>query len=174
MDITDIQAFIRDIANFPAPGITFRDITPLLGDPQGLRGSLDMLADLGRPMEATAVVGIESRGFLFGVPVADRLGLGFAPMRKPGKLPFDVISQRYELEYGSDTLELHIDAVGPGDRVLIVDDVLATGGTAAAAVSLVQAAGAAVAGCLFLVELDALGGRCRLGSCPVASLLTYP
>ena len=165
MDITDLQAFIRDIANFPAAGITFRDVTPLLGDPDGLRSSLDMLADLGRPMAPTLVVGIESRGFLFGVPVADRLGLGFAPMRKPGKLPFDVISQRYELEYGSDTLELHIDAVGPGDRVLIVDDVLATGGTAAAAVSLVQAAGAAVAVCFWWSSTDwvvvAAWGRAR-------------
>ena len=174
MDAAGVRALIRDIDDFPAPGVTYRDITPLLGHPVGLRRSLDLLGALAAPMDATTVVGIESRGFLFGVPVADRLGVGFAPMRKPGKLPLDVVRQDYALEYGTDTLELHTDAVGPRDRVLIVDDVLATGGTASAAITLVESTGATVAGCLFLVELTVLGGRARLVGCPVASLLTYP
>ena len=169
-----IRALIREIPDFPSPGILFRDITPLLGDPAGLGGAMDALAALAQGWGATKVVGIESRGFLFGVPVAERLDVGFAPMRKPGKLPAAVYRQEYALEYGTDVLELHQDAVTAQDRVLVVDDVLATGGTAEAALQLVQRTGAAIAGILFLVELEGLGGRARLGTHPVGSLLTYP
>ena len=170
----DIRALIREIPDFPSPGIMFRDVTPLLGDPAGLTGAMDALAALADGWGTTKVVGIESRGFLFGVPVAERLDVGFAPMRKPGKLPAEVFRQEYALEYGTDVLELHTDAVTASDRVLVVDDVLATGGTAEAALQLVQRTGASIAGVLFLVELQGLGGRARLGTHPVASLLTYP
>ena len=171
----ELRSLIRDIPDFPAPGILFRDVTPLLADAAGLTAAMDALADLAEGWDITRVVGIESRGFLFGVPVAERLSVGFAPMRKAGKLPHTVHQQSYGLEYGTDVLELHTDAVGPGDRVLVVDDVLATGGTAEAAIALVRRTGAAVAGSLFLVELTGLEGRARLGpdAGHVASLLAY-
>jgi adenine phosphoribosyltransferase len=174
MDLAAWRGLIREIADFPSPGIVFRDVTPLLGSAPGLRTSMDALAALAAPWGTTKVVGIESRGFLFGVPVAERLSVGFAPMRKQGKLPHTVHREENALEYGSDVLELHTDAVTSADRVLIVDDVLATGGTAEAAIRLVERTGAAVAGVLFLVELEGLAGRSRLGTHPVASLLTYP
>lgn len=173
MTEAELRGLIRDIPDFPSAGILFRDVTPLLGDAAGLRGAMDSLAALASGWGATKVVGIESRGFLFGVPVAERLGVGFAPMRKAGKLPHTVHREEYALEYGSDVLELHTDAVGAADRVLVVDDVLATGGTAEAALRLVERTGAVIAGMLFLVELGALGGRGRLGTHPVASLLAY-
>jgi adenine phosphoribosyltransferase len=173
-DTAALRATIRDIADFPSPGITFRDVTPLLGDAAALQSALSGLADLARPLSPTKIVGIESRGFLFGVPVADRLKIGFAPMRKPGKLPHTVHREQYALEYGTDTLELHTDAFTADDRVLVIDDVLATGGTAEAALKLVARTGATVVGALFLLELAALGGRARLGTHPVSALLTYP
>lgn len=167
-----LRKLVRDIPDFPSPGILFRDVTPLLRDPEALRESIRLMADGVSAFRPDVVLGIESRGFLFGVPVADRLGVGFVPARKPGKLPWRVHQQAYGLEYGADILELHVDAVGPGDRVVIVDDVLATGGTARAACSLVEMSGATVAGVVVLVELVGLEGRSTIRA-DVVSVLTY-
>lgn len=162
--VAELQAMLRDVPDFPSPGVVFKDVTPLLGDGVALRSTMTLLTELAEPFQPTHILGVESRGFLFGVPVADRLGAGFVPARKPGKLPWKVFQQSYGLEYGTDMLEIHVDAVKPGDRVLIVDDVLATGGTASAAVALVKECGADVAGILLLVELGFLNGRQRLES----------
>jgi adenine phosphoribosyltransferase len=151
----------------------FRDITPLLGDAEGFRQTIAALIDVAPSHTVTKVVGVEARGFILAAPVAEELGAGFVPVRKPGKLPWNVVSQDYELEYGTDRLEIHEDAVNHGDTVLIVDDVLATGGTASAAIRLVEGLGATVAGLVFLIELDDLGGRAKLGDYPVASVLNY-
>ena len=169
---SDHAALIRDIADFPSPGIVFKDITPLLGDPAALAGVTQSLAD---PFagEVDKVVGIEALGFILATPVALRLGAGFVPMRKAGKLPSTTVSRSYDLEYGSATLEIHDDAFAEGDRVLIVDDVLATGGTAAAAVELVQEAGGTVVGLAFLIELTFLNGGGPLGDLPRTSLISY-
>lgn len=169
-----IASTIRTIPDFPKPGIQFKDITPLLADAQGLGTTLDLLQGRASLLRPTRIVGIESRGFVFGVPLADRMGLGFAPVRKPGKLPHKVARGEYLLEYGSGVLELHEDAVA-GHKVLIVDDLLATGGTAACAGELCQRFGGQVVGYLFVIELAALGGRARLGGDPqsIQSLLTY-
>ncbi len=169
----DLKTLIRDIPDFPQPGILFRDITPLLANPEGFRAALDGLAEAATPLAPDAVVGIESRGFIFGAPLADRLGLPFVPVRKPGKLPAERMSVEYSLEYGDSRLDIHRDAVAQGSRVVIVDDLLATGGTALAAAKLVEMLGAAVAGVLFVVELEALGGRSKLGAYEVESLLSY-
>lgn len=169
-----LRAAIRDVPDFPKPGILFKDITPALRDPQILSDSIALMAESVRNLRATAVVGIESRGFLFGVPLALRLGIGFVPVRKPGKLPYRCRSVSYALEYGSDTLEIHEDALGPGDRALVVDDLLATGGTMAAACELVEHLGAEVVGCRFLIELAFLAGRERLGGRDSDALLVYP
>jgi adenine phosphoribosyltransferase len=166
------RALVRDIPDFPSPGVLFRDITPLLWDSAALRAANDALAEAGRALEVTAVAGIEARGFLFGVPVAERLGVPFVPLRKPGKLPGGRATVSYALEYGSAELELHRDPSVAGRRVLIVDDVLATGGTAAAAVRLLRELGAEPAGCAFLIGLSALGGRARL-DIPVVTLIEY-
>jgi len=168
-----LKAKIRDIPDFPQAGILFRDITPLVKDPATLRLAVHQLLYpfLGEPL--TAVAGMEARGFIFGSLVAWELGVGFVPLRKPGKLPYDVQSVSYDLEYGSNTLEVHMDAFGPGDRVLLVDDLLATGGTAAASCELVEKLGAEVAACAFVVELDALKGRDRLQGLRVHSLIHY-
>ena len=158
----DLRPFIRDIPDFPRPGVTFRDITPLLGDAVAFRATTELLV---APFDAdvTKVVGIEARGFILAAPIALALGAGFVPVRKPGKLPWDTHAHSYELEYGSDTLEVHRDALEPDDRVLIVDDVLATGGTATATSILVsEFFTATVVGLTFLLELPALGGRERL------------
>jgi adenine phosphoribosyltransferase len=168
-----LKAKIRDIPDFPKPGIVFKDITPLVRDPASLRLAVHQLLHpfLGQPI--TAVAGMEARGFIFGALVAWELGVGFVPLRKPGKLPHDVQSVDYDLEYGSASLEVHTDALGPGDRVLLIDDLLATGGTAKASCELVESLGAEVTACAFVVELDALDGRARLAKYPVHSLLHY-
>lgn len=168
-----IRAAIRDVPDFPQPGILFRDITPVLAEP-GLIGQIaDRLAGVYRDRGADVVAGIESRGFLFGAPIADRLGVGFVPIRKPGKLPWRTVRVDYALEYGQDALEAHEDAVNAGQRVLVVDDLLATGGTAAGAAELVRRLGGTVIGAAFVVELVGLGGRARLGDLPVQALVRY-
>ena len=153
---------IRDVPDFPKPGILFKDITPLLQDPEALRIACDLLVQPFRERDVSVVVGIESRGFLFGPSVAVALGIGFAPARKRGKLPWDTVGETYDLEYGTDQVELHRDAVRPGDRVLIVDDLIATGGTAGATANLVRRMGGEVAGLSFLLELTFLDGRKKL------------
>ncbi len=168
-----LRRFIRDVPDFPQPGILFRDITPLLGDAATLRLSIDLLAAAWRAGNLDYVVGIESRGFLFGMPLAYALGTGFVPVRKAGKLPHATIGAEYTLEYGANTMEVHADAVRPGQRVVIVDDLLATGGTAAATVALLQRLGAEVVGLAFVIELTVLGGRAKLGDIPLQTLVTY-
>jgi len=168
-----LESLIRAIPDFPQPGILFRDITPLLHEPAALSQTNDRLAEIARAWDTTLVAGIEARGFLFGVPVAERLQLPFVPVRKPGKLPADRASAFYELEYGEDSLELHRDPSVAGHRVAIVDDLLATGGTAAAAVRLVEELGGTVAGLAFVIELDELSGRSVLAAHPVEALLSY-
>lgn len=163
---------IRDVPDFPKPGILFKDITPLLADATAFRLSLHLLAERIAPLKPTMIVGVESRGFIFAAPIAERLGLGFAPVRKPGKLPYRRVTETYELEYGSGTLEMHEDAVA-GQRVVIVDDVLATGGTAAGSARLCQKQGAEVVGFGFVLELSFLHGRKTLGGHPVVTLLSY-
>jgi adenine phosphoribosyltransferase len=172
-DRSRLAALIRDIPDFPKPGVVFKDITPLLADPDALRTVVDELADAFTGTRVDRVVGIEARGFILGAPVAYRLGAGFAPVRKAGKLPWDTEGESYELEYGTDLLEAHRDAVQPGESVLVVDDVLATGGTAAATGRLVEKLGGTVAGFAFLIELGFLAGRDRIAGHPVAALLTY-
>ncbi len=169
----DLRALIRDIPDFPKPGIVFRDITPLMADPQALEAAVSGLADYARPLEVDCVLAAEARGFLLGPALALALGAGFALARKPGKLPYDTVSAEYELEYGRDSLELHSDAVGPGTRVLVHDDLLATGGTASALCELVEALGGEVVGCGFLIELAQLGGRARLHPHDAHALLRY-
>ena len=164
---------IRDVPDFPKPGILFKDITPLIGDPAGLRAALDLLAAPFADQGVTAVAGMESRGFIFGVPVAERLGVGFVPVRKPGKLPAETVREEYELEYGTDSLEMHRDALTGADRVLVVDDLLATGGTAAATLRMIRGAGAAVVGVAFVIELAFLHGRERITDTQVESLVVY-
>ena len=171
--IETIKSLIRDVPDFPKPGILFKDITPLIGNPEGLSAVLNLLADPFRGMGITAVAGMESRGFIFGVPTAERLEAGFVPIRKPGKLPYKTVKQSYELEYGTDSLEIHADAVGKEDKVLIVDDLLATGGTAEATVKLIRSLGAEVVGVAFVIELGFLNGREKLQGLNVHSLLTY-
>ena len=164
---------IRDIPDFPSPGILFKDITPVLADAGALKEVIGAMSDAVKAMRPDLIVGIESRGFIFGVPVAYALGLGFAPARKAGKLPHTTIRREYALEYGSAIVEMHTDAILKGQRVVIVDDLLATGGTAAAAVALVEELGGIVAGLCFLIELDFLNGRERLPDYNVTSLVTY-
>jgi adenine phosphoribosyltransferase len=168
-----LRGRIRDIPDHPAPGVTFRDITPLLGDPKAFRVAVDALVEAYAGRGIDHVVGVEARGFILAAPVAYGLDAGFVPVRKPGKLPWRTHVAQYALEYGVDQLEIHEDALAPGQRVLVVDDVLATGGTAAATCSLVEGRGATVVGLAFLVELDALGGRARLGDRPVTSVVRY-
>ncbi len=170
------ESLIRDVPDFPTPGILFKDITPLLDDAEAFRWAADEMADRFSDTQADRVVGVEARGFILGAAVAYRLGLGFVPVRKPGKLPYDTRAVDYQLEYGTASLEAHTDALSPGQRALIVDDVLATGGTAAAAVELVGASGAEVAGMAFLIELGFLSGREKIevdADCPVISLFCF-
>jgi adenine phosphoribosyltransferase len=168
-----IKALIRDVPDFPKPGILFRDITPLLGSPRGFDAAVAQMADALTAQRAEGLVAIESRGFLFGAALALRLQLPLQLVRKPGKLPSRTVGITYALEYGSDRLEMHLDAVDKGRRYSIVDDVLASGGTAAAAAALIRELGGAVAGAAFLIELPALQGRQRLPGVDVASLLSY-
>ena len=170
---TDLRRYIRNIEDFPKPGVIFRDITPLLLDPRATDEALDQLCDQAKGLGITKVAAIESRGFFFGSRIAHRLGVGYIPVRKKGKLPFTTLSVTYDLEYGTDTLEIHTDAIVPGDRVLIHDDVLATGGTARAAVELVEKAGGQVVLLSFLMELKALGGREKLSGHPVKCLMDF-
>lgn len=169
----DLKSIIRNVPDFPKKGIVFRDITTLLADPEALRQAVGALADRYRNADIDVVVGIESRGFIFGALVADRLRVGFAPARKPGKLPFKTVSESYELEYGIDRIELHTDAVRKGQNVLIVDDLLATGGTMAACCRLVGRLGGRVAGCAFVVELGFLKGREKLPCRDIFALVNY-
>ena len=171
--IDHLRALVRDVPDFPKPGILFRDITPLLRDANGLQGTIDALSEPWHDAGVDYVAGIEARGFILGPAVAMHLCSGFLPVRKAGKLPADIVSEQYELEYGTATIELHRDALGEGDQILIVDDVLATGGTARAAVRLVEALGATVVGLAFLIELTALGGRQGLESYRIESVIDY-
>ncbi|HUR22508.1 MAG TPA: adenine phosphoribosyltransferase [Acidimicrobiales bacterium] len=169
-----LKGRIRDVADFPTPGIVFRDLTPLLGDAEALRVSIDTLADAFEGRRIDKVIGVEARGFIIAAPVAYRIGAGFVPVRKPGKLPWRTSSEQYALEYGVDSLEMHDDALEPEEHVLIIDDVIATGGTARATASLVERAGATVVGLGFLVELTYLAGREKLGGYDIISLVVYP
>lgn len=168
----NLRDYIRDIPDFPKPGILFKDISPLLADGDAFASCISQLACL-MPEGVDTIVGMEARGFLFGAALANHTGLGFIPVRKPGKLPAEVHAIEYELEYGTDILEIHRDSLSKGHRVVVVDDLLATGGTASATVRLVQQLGAEVAACLFVIELDFLEGRKALEGVPVHSLLSY-
>lgn len=164
---------IRDIPDFPSPGIVFKDITPVLADAAAFQSVVSDMAAPYAGIALTHVAGIEARGFILATPIADRLGLGFVPIRKPGKLPAATRSVSYELEYGIDELQIHQDAVGPGDRVLIVDDVIATGGTAAATIELIEQLGATVVGLSVYIELAFLNGATRLNGTPLSALVVY-
>ena len=173
MVVAELRALVRDIPDHPQPGVVFKDITPLLADAEAFRLAVDGLAAPFAGAGVTHVVGIEARGFIVAAPVAHQLGAGFVPVRKAGKLPWEIEREEYELEYGTDLLEVHRDAVHPGERVLIVDDVIATGGTAAATARLVERLGGTVVGLTFLLELAALDGRAKLAGHPVHAVLTY-
>jgi len=168
-----IESLIRAIPDFPIPGILFRDITPLLADPKGFKATIDLFVQQFRDAKVEAVVGIEARGYMLGAPVAYALGAGFVPVRKPGKLPGEKYSEEYALEYGTNTLEIHADAVGNGHRVLVVDDLLATGGTIAATLRLLEKLGANVVGTAVLIELEFLKGRAALPGVEVTSFIRY-
>jgi len=169
----NLRKLIREVPDFPKPGINFYDITTLILDPNGFEDTIDALVETTRGKRIDTVIGIESRGFIFGAPVAYQLGAGFIPVRKPKKLPAETVSISYELEYGTDSLEMHKDAVGEGHNVLIVDDLLATGGTARAVCDLVESVGGKVAGLLFVVELNFLNGRKKFDGYDVTSLINY-
>lgn len=169
----DYKQLIRDIPDFPKPGILFRDITPLLADHQAMAQMIDELTGRYRDQPIDKIVGIESRGFIFGMPLALRLGVGFVPARKPGKLPFATIEESYELEYGVNTITMHEDAIHSGDRVLVVDDLIATGGTAAATCKLVERLGGVVAEVLAIIELEFLDGRKLVEGRPFHSLIRF-
>lgn len=171
--IGEARKAIRDVSDFPKPGIQFKDITPLLGDARLFRLVTEEMARRARGLGVTHVAGVESRGFILAAPVAQMLGVGFVPVRKPGKLPAKSLREEYALEYGTDALHMHEDAVSSGSRVLVLDDVLATGGTAGATCRLVERAGATIVGCQFLIELVVLGGRSKLEGRRAEALLTY-
>lgn len=170
MNLKDYIALVED---YPKPGIMFRDITPLLGNGEAYRAATDAFVKFAHEKEIDLVVGPEARGFIFGCPVAHEMGIGFAPVRKPGKLPREVVSYEYDLEYGSNTLCMHKDSVKPGQRVLIVDDLLATGGTVEATIKIIEELGGVVAGLAFLIELDDLKGREKLAGYDVVTLMNY-
>ena len=173
MNADQLRRHIRDVPDFPKPGVLFRDVTPLLLDPAALEAAVEALCEPFRGQRVGRVLGIESRGFTLGTPVALSLGVGFGLVRKAGKLPYKTHRVSYDLEYGTDTVEMHVDAVEPGQRVLIVDDLIATGGTAAAAVKLARKAGGQVIGCSFLIELTALGGRKLLDVDAIHAVIRY-
>lgn len=172
-DPLQLKPVIRNIPDFPKPGIMFRDITPLLGHPASFKAIIQRFADEFRDARPTAILAAESRGFIFAAPLALELGAAFVPVRKPGKLPFQTRKFHYDLEYGTDALEMHVDAVEPGSRVLLVDDLLATGGTIEACLKLAQDSGAEVVGCAFVIELTFLNGREKLKPHKVVSLVKY-
>jgi len=171
--LADLRGAIRDVPDFPKPGILFKDITPVLADPRLFAGSINLITHAFNPGEIDYVVGIDARGFIFAAAAALRLKAGFVPVRKKGKLPYQTHEESYDLEYGSNTVAIHVDAVHQGSRVLLVDDLLATGGTAAAALQLLNRLGAEIVGASFLIELAFLKGRDRLGGVPLHALLTY-
>ncbi len=168
-----LRGLVREIADYPKPGVVFRDITPLLGDAEGFRRAIESLVERFKGVAVDCVLGMEARGFIIAAPVAFDLRAGFVPVRKSGKLPWAVVREEYSLEYGTDKLEMHRDAIRPGERVLVIDDVLATGGTAAATCRLVEELGGVVAGLGFLLEIGTLNGRERLGTRHVESLAVY-
>ncbi len=172
MNVEDLPAFIRDIPDFPQPGVIFKDITPLLSNVDAFRTTIDAIADHFEGRQVDRVLGIEARGFIAAAPVAYRFGAAFVPVRKAGKLPWEIERVEYELEYGTDLLEIHRDAINPGDHVLIVDDVLATGGTAAATVRLVEKLGGTVEGLGFVIAIEALDGRKKLEGHDVLTLIS--
>ena len=171
--VEDLRAAVRNIPDFPKPGIQFKDITPVLADPHLFAGCIDHLIGGFKPGQVDTVVGIDARGFIFAAAAALRLNAGFVPVRKKGKLPYETHEQSYDLEYGSNTIAIHTDAVKPGNRVLLIDDLLATGGTAEAAAMLLQRVGAKILEAAFLIELKDLQGRNRIKHCPVRSLVIY-
>jgi adenine phosphoribosyltransferase len=171
--VANLRELIRDIADFPRPGVVFKDITPLLADPAGLALSVELMAQPLRGLQIDAIIGAESRGFIFGTAVATALSVGFIPVRKPGKLPAKTRRHDYDLEYGQDALELHEDAIGAGQRVVIVDDVLATGGTLEACCQLVTGLGADIVAIVVLIELTRLEGRKRVSKWPLSSVIQY-
>lgn len=173
IQITKLRDLIRDVPDFPKPGVTFKDITPLLAHPAGLSLAVEYLTQPFRGMNIDLVVGAESRGFIFGTAVAQNLSAGFVPIRKPGRLPGETHAEEYVLEYGTDGVEIHKDAIQPGQRVLMVDDLLATGGTMAACCRLVRALGAEIVGVAFLIELTFLNGRDQLKEFPIHAILQY-
>ncbi len=167
--MTDLKGLVRTIPDYPKPGIQFRDVTTLMGDAQGFKAAIAQMAEPYRTMPVDAVAGIEARGFILGGAIADRLGCGFIPIRKKGKLPWKTIGQEYTLEYGVDVIEIHEDAIGKGERILIVDDLIATGGTAEAAAKLITRSGGEIVGATFIVDLPELGGAKRLAALGVKS-----
>lgn len=173
MDSQKLKSFIRDIPDYPQKGIIFKDITPLLAHPLAIQSAVDLMAQPFKNDRIDIVAATEARGFLFGPSMATYLDAGFVPVRKPGKLPHDTLSHSYELEYGEDTLEIHRDAIHPGAKVLLVDDLLATGGTIAATKNLVESLGGVVVGCSFLIELGFLSGRIALGDTPIHAVIDY-
>lgn len=173
ISITKLRNLIRDVPDFPKPGVVYKDITPLLQHPAGLSLAVEYLTQPFRHLDIQAVVGAESRGFIFGTAVARNLSAGFVPIRKTGKLPYKTRRQEYELEYGTDAVEIHKDAIEPGARVLMIDDLLATGGTMSACCELVEALGGEIVGCAFLIELSFLEGREKLDQYPIHSILSY-
>ena len=173
MSDVELRDYIRDIPDFPQPGILFRDITPLLASPVAFGAAIDRFAERFQDAEIQAIAAAEARGFIFAAPLALRLNAAFVPIRKPGKLPFETHAFRYELEYGDDTLEIHTDGITAGQRVLVIDDLLATGGTVDACCNLLEQNGADIVACAFLIELKALNGAARISSRPVFSLLEY-
>jgi adenine phosphoribosyltransferase len=169
----DLRDRVRDVPDFPKPGIVFKDLMPLVADPVYFRETIDRLEELAKPRRPDIILGAEARGFIFGGALADRIGCGFVPARKPGKLPWKTVEATYDLEYGQDRLQIHADAIGAGTRVIVHDDVLATGGTAKAKTELVEQLGGEVVGLLFVVELAFLNGRDKLAGYDVDALITY-
>lgn len=173
MQVSQLQDLVRDIPDFPEKGVVFKDITPVLGDPEAFRSLIDAMSDPFEGQGITKVAGIEARGFTLATPVADRIGAGFIPLRKPGKLPYETAKEEYELEYGVDALEVHTDAATEGEKVLLVDDVIATGGTAKAAIQLLRQVGADVVGFVVFIELVFLGGASKVDNVPLHALVRY-